>query len=210
LLADAARCAIGQAFGCPVVDLYGSDEAGCIAWECPECSGYHLAGDMLIVEVLTDGRPARPGERGEVVLTNLHSRAMPFIRYRLGDWVTLAAHLPRCGMPFPLIARVDGRSDDFIVLADGRSLPPHPFYHCIDPVPGVRRWRLTQDTRGRARLEVVAGEGFGPAMLRRILVDLDLLTAGGLLIETVMVPEIPVAPGAKFRTVRSRIESDRT
>lgn len=101
LLDDFSRRLFSRVFGCPIIDVYGSEEGGCIAWECPTCSAYHVAADMLIMEVLKDGRPAKPGETGEVVLTNLHSRAMPFIRYRQGDWVTLAEGKSLCGSPFP-------------------------------------------------------------------------------------------------------------
>ena len=68
-------------FGCPVIDFYGAHEINLIAFECLECGSYHTIDDSVIVEALKDGRPAEPGERGEVHVTALHSRTMPFIRY---------------------------------------------------------------------------------------------------------------------------------
>jgi phenylacetate-CoA ligase len=205
ILDDASRSLFSRVFACPVIDLYGSEEAGCIAWECPACAGYHVAADMLIVEVLKDGRPAQPGEQGEVVITNLHSRAMPFIRYRQGDMVTVSPNRPRCGSPFPLITRIEGRIEDFLVLKNGRRMPPHPFYHCIDPVPGIKRWRITQESPGTMRLELVAGTVLPSQSLRRINEDLLNLTQNQMEVEIATVFDIPVIPGSKFRTISSRV-----
>lgn len=204
LLDAESRRLFSRVFSCPVIDLYGSEEAGCIAWECRTCGGYHVAADQVIVEVLKDGRPARPGEQGEVVVTNLHSRAMPFIRYRQGDVVTVSQEPPRCGIRFPLLAGIEGRVDDFIVLKGGRRLSPHPVYHCIDPVPGVRHWRILQEKPGRIRLELVVGGDSLPAARERIAGRLLMLAGGELEVEIERVQRIPDVPGVKFRRIRSR------
>ena len=47
--------------------------------------GHHVVAEGYIVEILRDGEPARPGEIGEVVITDLNNYCMPFIRYRIGD-----------------------------------------------------------------------------------------------------------------------------
>jgi phenylacetate-CoA ligase len=205
LLDDASRDLFSRVFNCRVIDIYGSEEAGCIGWECPICEGYHVAADMLIVEVLKDGRPAQPGEQGEVVITNLNSRVMPFIRYRQGDMVTVSRRQPRCGNPFPLIERIEGRLEDFLVLRNGRRMPPHPFYHCIDPVPGIRRWRIVQETAGAMRLELVATEEFAAASLKKIISGLTALTLGQIEVDIATVGDIPVTPSRKFRTISSRV-----
>ena len=76
---------ITETFAAPVFNLYASNEFNVIAWECQETGELHTCDDGVIIEVLKDGRPAAAGERGEVVGTNLHSFAMPLIRFRLGD-----------------------------------------------------------------------------------------------------------------------------
>lgn len=204
LLDDSSRSLFSRVFGCRVIDMYGSEEAGCIAWECRTCAEYHLSADMLIVEVLKDGRPAQPGEQGEVVITNLHSRAMPFIRYRQGDMVTVSGNSPRCGSSFPLITRIDGRIEDFLVLRTGRRMSPHPFYHCIDPVPGIKSWRILQERAGTMRLELVAGDDLIPGSLEKITKDLIALTQGQMEVEVATVDDIPVVAGAKFLAITSR------
>ncbi|MER3445578.1 MAG: hypothetical protein C4291_01495, partial [Candidatus Dadabacteria bacterium] len=83
VLTPLMRHQITEAFASPVFDIYGSHEFNLIAWECKDTGEFHTCDDGMIVEVINDGRPVATGERGEVVGTNLHSLAMPLIRYRL-------------------------------------------------------------------------------------------------------------------------------
>jgi phenylacetate-CoA ligase len=204
LLDGRSRRDLQSILGCRVLDFYGSDEGGCLAWECPACKGYHVSSDTVILEVLRDGRPALPGESGEVVITNLHSRAMPFIRYRQDDIVELAPHGPLCGRRFPLLEGIRGRQDDFIVLRDGRKLSPHPFYYALDFVPGIKRWRITQDKTLRLEVEIVAAPGLDRAARETAERNLRQAVKGELPVEVRLVKAIEVEPGRKFRAVSSR------
>lgn len=88
-LLQADREALETAFGPAVFETYGCREVMLIGSECDAHAGLHQSMENLIVEVVvTEGdrqRPARPGEIGEVVLTDLHNFGMPFIRYANGD-----------------------------------------------------------------------------------------------------------------------------
>lgn len=201
-----SRRFLEQAFGCPVRDFYGSDEAGCIAWECPKCSGYHIAADMVIVEILKDDRPAAPGEAGEVVVTNLYSRAMPFIRYRQGDVAVLSERRPVCGVQFPLLERIEGRTDDFLVLPGRGKVTPHIVYHLMDPVAGLARWRITQTEALRLAVECEP-VGVPPAdLVPRIESQLRRLVPASVALEIQIIDRIPVPPDRKFRAVSSAVE----
>jgi phenylacetate-CoA ligase len=203
-LDEPSRHNLESVLGCRVLDFYGSDEGGCLAWECPACRGYHVSSDTVILEVLCDGRPARPGESGEVVITNLHSRAMPFIRYRQEDFVVAAPHAPLCGRRFPLLEGIQGRQDDFISLKDGKKLSPHPFYYALDFVPGIKRWRITQERSLRLKVEIVPGPDLDRAALQTAERNLRRAVNGELPVEISVVEAIEVEPGRKFRAVSSR------
>ncbi len=188
-----------------VVDIYGSDEAGCIAWECDTCGGYHISSDMVVVEILNEGEPVAPDQEGEVVITNLSSYAMPFIRYRQGDAAVLSADAPTCGRGFSLLKGIQGRTADYVVLRGGEKISPHPVYHCIDPVRGIRRWRVIQETIDRMTVELEPGEGFQVSTCDTVRGNLEELTKGQIEVAVVQVREIPVDPLVKFRSVTSRI-----
>ena len=94
-----------RAFGRPMVSEYGSAEAGIIAFECP-CGQMHINMEGVVVEE----------ENGEIIVTNLTSKSLPIIRYRLGDAVVLADPDYRCpcGRQHPVLLEVTGRIGDVI------------------------------------------------------------------------------------------------
>jgi phenylacetate-CoA ligase len=110
VLPPQSREAIEREFGCRVFDKYGAREFSGIAWECDAHSGHHVVAENYIVEILRDGRPAAPGELGEVVITDLNNYCMPFIRYRIGDLAV--AMDPRdqcpCGRGLPRVGSSRG------------------------------------------------------------------------------------------------------
>jgi len=155
MMTDPMREAIRRAFGAPVRQYYGSNELNLIAWECTATGDMHVCDDGLIVEVLKDGRPAEPGESGEIVATNLHSFAMPFIRYRLGDVVTRGTEQCACGAPFSTIKQVDGRLTDYFQLPDGREVHHLQIMGRLRATDWLRRVQVFQDSVARITLRVV-------------------------------------------------------
>lgn len=117
------RRALELAFGMAVFETYGCREVMLIAAECEAHKGMHTSMETLLVEVVVrDGkggaRPARPGETGEVVITDLTNLAMPFIRYANGDLATLAeSGVCPCGRAHPRLASIEGRLAE--TLTDG-------------------------------------------------------------------------------------------
>ena len=59
--------------------------SGLLIYECGAHDGHHVIAESYIVEILKNGVPAKPGEIGEVVITDLNNYCMPMIRYRVGD-----------------------------------------------------------------------------------------------------------------------------
>ena len=118
------RRAVEQVFGCPVAEMYGAHEIMMIACECAAGS-LHVNEELVWLEVLRrDRSPAQPGERGEVVVTSLHNRTVPLVRYRLGDSAALLPGRCPCGRT---LARVDlhvGRLVEMVRRRDGSLVHP--------------------------------------------------------------------------------------
>lgn len=107
------RAVIEQAFG-PAFETYGSREVMLIGAECEAHDGLHVSMETMIVElVVRDGshvRPARPGEIGEVAITDLHNLACPMIRYLTGDLAIGHGARPcTCGRTLVRIGPIEGR-----------------------------------------------------------------------------------------------------
>lgn len=124
LLPESQRQCIRAELGAEIFNCYGAVEFGRIAYECPTHQGLHVNADQLILESLVDGRPARPGESGTVVVTALNAYAAPMIRYELGDIVRYTGKACPCGSAFPLIAAPKGRNQDMLLMPSGRECSP--------------------------------------------------------------------------------------
>jgi putative adenylate-forming enzyme len=124
------RQRISAAFGRTPFNGYAATEAGYIAFECDRHAGLHVFEDQVQIEVVDDDhRPVPAGEPGSrLLLTNLVNRTQPLIRYELDDLVTAAREPCPCGRSFPLLATVDGRSDDVLELpaVAGGTIKVHP------------------------------------------------------------------------------------
>jgi phenylacetate-CoA ligase len=111
----ATRAKIETAFGAKAYDLPGLTEIAAWGFECEGRSGLtHVNEDYCYPEVLDEqGRPVRPGERGELVFTSLYRKAMPLLRYRTRDLVQLADRRCPCGRTLVAFeGGVHGRLDD--------------------------------------------------------------------------------------------------
>ena len=116
---------IEEAFGAKIYDVYGSTEAGPIAFECKQ-GNYHLHYDMVHVEVLDDNfEPVEYGEAGQIVVTKLYGNATPIIRYNgMNDYIIPLKKKCNCGINTPLIGKIAGRKADSIILPSGKIIPP--------------------------------------------------------------------------------------
>ncbi|HEX2463310.1 MAG TPA: hypothetical protein VHR17_01720 [Thermoanaerobaculia bacterium] len=141
-------------FAAPVTDFYGTTECNLVAWECRHCGLYHTSDDSVIVELVReDGRDAAPGEDGEVVLTTLHSFAMPFLRFRLGDLARRPRETRRCAIHFAALERIEGRVTDYIRTPGGQRVGPFRIMDALDELPGVRRWQMVQRALNRVEVQ---------------------------------------------------------
>lgn len=122
---SAGACEIMERqFGCMPYSTYQAGETGRIGFQCERRQGFHLNVDAVAVRLADDdGRTVRPGEVGELVISNLHNRAMVLLNYRLGDLGAFSATPCPCGRSLPLLGSFEGRRTELVQLADGRAVP---------------------------------------------------------------------------------------
>jgi phenylacetate-CoA ligase len=157
----ADREVIEQAFG-PAFESYGCREVMLIGSECEEHSGLHVSMETMIVEVLVteaDGtvRPARPGESGEVAITDLHNLACPMIRYVTGDLAVAHADTRcGCGRGLEKIGPIEGRVTETLHDGRGRAVGGLVFnilFGVLDHV--ARKFQVVQRRDGSVVMKVV-------------------------------------------------------
>src|SRR3989475_4471568 len=162
VLSEPQREHLRRAFGCPVQNEYGCGEVGPIAYECPN-EALHVMTEHLYVELVgPDGRPAGPRQSGEVVVTDLANRAMPLVRYRLGDFAVAGREPCPCGRGFPTLERIWGREYDFVETADGRRFHGEFFMYLFEEMRqrgiGVRQFQGVQHGPDDLAIALVSAE----------------------------------------------------
>lgn len=213
-LGATTRALAREAWGVAIFDQYVATEAGFIAVQCPAHDGYHVLDDHVIVEVVDDhGGPCSASETGEVVVTALHARTLPLIRYRIGDRATLADGPCRCGDTGPRLASIEGADRDVLVFrsrlggtdagADHAEVHPVAITAIVDRQP-VGSW-VVHHGPDALHLEVTApSDDFDRAGVRTQLAD--VLAAAGAHRDVdvrVMVAEtIEAGPGGKAARFR--------
>jgi phenylacetate-CoA ligase len=209
VLTPLMRAQIARAFRAPVYELYGAHEVSLIAWQCPRSEDLHLCEDNVIAEILVDGRPARPGEAGEIVLTRLDAYAMPFIRYRLGDVVTRGGDACACGAPFATIRAVQGRMLDYFPLPGARVIHPYDLVLTILPrtAAWMRQYQLIQEREDRIVLLVAPLAPPGPGDVAALERAVRQRLGEGVEFGVELVDEIRIERNGKFRVSRSLVKS---
>lgn len=172
---------IEDTFGAQVFNYYSSSECGLIAWECVKHNGYHIDTDNVIVEVLdTNGRPAN---EGEIVVTVLNNFTMPLIRFKLGDYATLSKEPCGCGIQFPLIKKIIGRTNDSLVFFEDKEISAYMLMHAMDGIMGLMRYRIFQESTDSIECLIEAQPGDFTSCAHSAQQALQLLVPKGVIVK---------------------------
>jgi len=155
-------------------DVYGSTEAGPVAFECTE-GNYHIHSDLVHLEFLDDeGEEVSHDEPGHLVVTKLYGRGTPVIRYTgMNDFIIPLDSTCSCGINTCLLGIVGGRKADSIVLEEGKIIPPS----AITGIPGkmmhemgtdkIQQFQIVQKSTGYIEILLVIDENLrelGPSV----------------------------------------------
>jgi phenylacetate-CoA ligase len=141
VLTEGLRQRLMNAFSADVCDVYGNTEFKEVAWQC-RSKRYHVNFESTWVETIDEAEDGF----GTVLRTTLVNRAMPLIRYRVGDRVRIGTGECDCGRNGPWLAAVSGREVDMLILADGRRLSPYLLTSIIEVDPAFRRYQIVQSS----------------------------------------------------------------
>ena len=162
---DAAlRRRIQATLGAEVFSYYGSSETSALGIECAAHAGIHLFGSRTLFELERD--PSGP-DHGELIVTTLVQRALPLLRYRLGDLVRLRPGACACGLDDPRID-VLGRSEMFASIL-GSKIHHHSIHQSL------ARAGLS------GPLQIVLGNEWGSEEMRLLVADRNSHIEGRLL-----------------------------
>lgn len=201
------RQLIEETFGCKVFDRYASLELGALGSQCEFQTGLHISVESAYVEILDEsGRPTRPGEPGNIVVTNLNNYGMPFIRYcieDIGAWHR-DDQCP-CGRALPMLKLIQGRRIDMFKTKDGRTVWGG-FASPMFGMEGVKRFQVVQKSLDLIVVRIVKEGKLDQARLDTIERSVKIAMGDDVEVRFEFLDEIPVLDSGKYRYVLSEIK----
>jgi phenylacetate-CoA ligase len=155
------RTHVERSFGVPIHQNYGLNEIGIVAARC-ESGRYHVHSEHCLVEIIgADGRAARPGKTGRIVVTGLSNLAMPLIRYDADDLAIAVEGPCACGRTLPSFGEIIGRYSRFAFLPERSFTMLEAVRATILKMPpaqihDLRQFQLHQFRDGRFELRLLA------------------------------------------------------
>lgn len=197
------RQRIEAGLGVPVKNLYSSTEAGYMASQCPHGGGLHQHAENFIAEVVdADGKACAPGESGRLLVTTLHNHYGPFIRYEIGDDVTLAAEPCACGRGLPHWQQVDGgKWRPLLQLPDGRRKSSMGLVAELQGMAGVHQFQLVQRRPDHILVRIAPSLQWSAESAQRIAGLVREHMEQQVQVEVETRPFLERPPGGKFRPV---------
>ena len=189
-------------WGHPAYFYYGSLEAGPIGIECPQKSGYHVAGGHVYVEIIEPGteRALAPGETGEIVVTELTRLASPLIRYRTGDLGFLDDFPCACGVPLWKL-HLRGRAGDQVEIG-GVDYSPYHLEEFLMRIPEVGNWYQFLPKPDRLCVRAEPALGVTPTETIRRAIESRLEYETGIFVEVQFVTRLPRSGGKTARVIQ--------
>jgi phenylacetate-CoA ligase len=195
------RKKLSEIFGAQLCEIYGTADLALVALECPYRGGMHLFDDCIfeIIDPETD-KHVLPGERGEIVATELIRKAMPVIRYRTHD-LTEGLNLEPCpcGNPAPRLKRILGRVGD-IPKVKGLFISPREITGVLTRYPELGRFQMIIERPVRADELTIRVEYKKPVAIKDMKARLvsEFKEAIRIVTEVDLVPEGTIPEGAKL------------
>lgn len=125
MLFEADKILLEKALGVPIVNEYGASEVDLIAFQNTE-GDWVVNAETCLVEIVDEQNKVLPyGQEGRIIVTQLYNKAMPFIRYEVGDYGILD---PKSTPQKPILKKLIGRTNDVIQLPSGKRAAGMAFY----------------------------------------------------------------------------------
>ncbi len=161
----ATKQRIEEGWSAQCYDHAGASEIGAHCFEGSDRrNGLYVIESEFIAEILNpeSGKPVSPGEKGELVLTNLGRVGFPVIRYRTGDVVVASADQTQGERTFLYLeGGVIGRADDMVTVR-GVNVFPSAIENFVRIHEEVDEFRVTVSKQGmmdELAIEIELAEG---------------------------------------------------
>ena len=172
-LTPSGRSLMQSVLGSEVFNRYGFREfSAAVAQECTLHEGLHINPLLTHVEIVDDnGDPVDEGEKGRILITDLNNWVMPFIRYDTGDLGVKGSDDCPCGLAFPLIKSLEGRTGEFLTSKTGDVIPLVTVSATMfrkHYAPYVQSYQFTQHGKGKVSVRIVPTDKYSTELLPKM------------------------------------------
>jgi phenylacetate-CoA ligase len=200
------RGKIETAFETKVFDSYGMTEYCGAIQQCAH-GQMHLIPEFGFLEILDEhNQPVPEGEEGYFVWTGFLNRAMPLIRYRIGDRGRWQADEPcPCGLAFALVIPTITRESEILHCTDGRLFSPRALNQLLKEATSLRSCQFVHDRPERVIVRAVSSNGNGPEEMMRIRAKLEQLLGPSMRVTAEIASQPVLLPGGKIPLIVNQL-----
>lgn len=195
-----------EGFGVPVINEYGASETDVMAFDRPD-GQWGICATNVFLEVVDDAGCSLPdGQEGRILVTALHNKAMPVIRYDIGDMGVLG----RDSDGLPVLIKLSGRVNDMAVLPSGRKAAGLTFYYIsrslLERGGILKEFIIRQIDLDTFVFEIVSDRALYSAEIAAIQQQMDLYLEPGLKLIVERVSAINRSGSGKIKHFYSEIK----
>ena len=182
-------------FNCSVCNRYSNEEQGMIGMTLPKSNSFLLNTANYYFEVLKldNDSPAKPGETGRLVITDLYNYAMPFIRYDTGDLVKSNDKVGN----IKTLENLEGRTADLLEDTTGNKMSSASINNYIHEVNGVEQYQIVQEGKINYRILIVKRNNEFDD--EECILKMKECFGENAIIEIEFVDKIPVEKNGKYK-----------
>lgn len=198
-LYDDHRAIIREMLGTEPRDQYASSEGAPFIFEC-EKGNLHYAMHTGVIESDADG---------DALVTSFTTHGTPLIRYRIGDRIIFSDRDCDCGWDTPLVERIEGRSNDYLISSQRGKVYSANFSNVVKVFPNsVIQAQFVQSVVDQVVVRVVVDEAKYDRDAGRRIIEDEVRKRLGSNVEVgvQVVEEIPRSASGKIRFVISEVE----
>lgn len=187
-------------FGVNVVKEYGASELDFIAFN-DKNGDWIISNEAVFIEIIEENnKPVKDGEVGRIILTSLHNKAMPFIRYEIGD---LGSIQRSNGGRYDKLITLNGRLNDFAILPSGKKVPGFTLYYVsrqiLEKSGIVKEYVIKQISSASFVFEIVSDKPISDKDKALIVSTMEQYLEPGISIEIKRVEKIDRQKSGKLK-----------
>lgn len=185
--------------------FYGHSERACIAGWCEHSDLYHVQSEYGYMELIDESNSVitTPDRLGEIVCTGFGNKAMPFIRYRTGDFASYARKQAcACGRNYKLLDKIEGRwMQEMLFSKDGSKISMTALNMHSDIFKRIKQYQFYQDQIGKVVLRIVRTDDYSQKDEDMLLTELKRRAGNSILFSVEYVSQIEKTPRGKYKYI---------